>query len=44
LVELTLPEDARIYASEYNLYLPDKKLLQQKLTEWIIEFDDLNKD
>ena len=44
LVELTLTEDARIYASEYTLYLPDKKLLQQKLTEWIIEFDDLNKD
>ena len=44
LVELTLPEDARIYASEYNLYLPDKKLLQLKLTEWILEFDDLNKD
>lgn len=44
LVELTLPEDAHIYASEYTLYLPAKKILQQKLTEWIIEFDDLNKD
>ncbi len=44
LVELTLPEDAHIYASEYTLYLPDKQLLQQKLTEWIIEFDDLKKD
>lgn len=44
LVELTLPEDAHIYASEYTLYLPDKKILQQKLTEWIIEYDDLNKD
>ena len=28
LVEITLPEDANIYASEYKLYLPDKKLLQ----------------
>ena len=31
LVEITLPKDANIYASEYKLYLPDKKLLQQKL-------------
>ena len=44
LVELTLPEDANIYASEYSLYLPDKQLLQQKLTEWINEFDVLSKD
>lgn len=44
MVELTLPEDAHIYASEYTLYLPDKQLLQQKLTEWFIEFDDLKKD
>ncbi|MCI5732263.1 MAG: PDDEXK nuclease domain-containing protein [Eubacterium sp.] len=37
LVEITLPKDANIYASEYKLYLPDKKLLQQKLQEWIAE-------
>lgn len=37
LVEITLPRDANIYASEYKLYLPDKKLLQQKLQEWIAE-------
>lgn len=35
LVELTLPKDSNIYAQEYSLYLPDKKLLQQKLREWI---------
>jgi predicted nuclease of restriction endonuclease-like (RecB) superfamily len=39
LVELTLPKDATIYASEYSLYLPDKQLLQQKLTEWTSESD-----
>ena len=39
IVEMTLPEDANIYASEYKLYLPDKKLLQDKLSEWIEEFD-----
>jgi len=40
LVELTLPEDANIYASEYSLYLPNKQLLQQKFTEWLVEFED----
>lgn len=37
LVELTLPQDANIYAREYKLYLPDKKLLQAKLQEWLDE-------
>jgi len=39
LVELTLPQDTNIYASEYKLYLPDKQLLQQKLREWIDEYE-----
>ena len=42
IVELTLPFDANIYAAEYTLYLPDKSLLQQKLKEWLTEFDGLN--
>lgn len=37
LVEITLPENSNIYASEYRLYLPDKKELQRKLKEWIAE-------
>jgi hypothetical protein len=41
LVELTLPKNANIYASEYTLYLPDKHLLQQKVAEWIQEFKNL---
>ena len=40
LVELTLPKDANIYASAYQLYLPDKALLQRNLKEWIDEFED----
>ncbi|MCL2719548.1 MAG: PDDEXK nuclease domain-containing protein [Lachnospiraceae bacterium] len=40
IVEMTLPADANIYASEYSLYLPDKALLQRKLAEWIKEFED----
>ena len=34
LVELTLPEDANVYASQYQLYLPSKEELQQKLCDW----------
>lgn len=37
MVGLTLPEDSNIYASQYKLYLPDKKLLQDKLKEWLQE-------
>ena len=40
LVELTLPKDANIYAAEYSLYLPDKKELQEKLQEWMEEFEE----
>ena len=40
LVELTLPENSNVYASQYSLYLPDKILLQRKLKEWIEEFND----
>lgn len=27
----------QMYAKEYKLYLPDKKLLQKKLKEWLEE-------
>jgi predicted nuclease of restriction endonuclease-like (RecB) superfamily len=40
VVEMTLPKDANIFASAYSLYLPDKKLLQEKLAEWIAEFEE----
>ena len=39
LVELTLPEDANIYAQQYALCLQEKSLLQQKLLEWIEEYE-----
>jgi len=38
LVELTLPKDANIYAQQYELFLPDKQLLQSKMREWIAEY------
>ncbi|WP_395739021.1 YhcG family protein [Prosthecobacter sp.] len=34
VVELTLPKDSNIHAKEYNLYLPSKELLKEKLDEW----------
>ncbi len=34
VVEVTLPQDANIHAKEYQLYLPSKELLKQKLEEW----------
>ena len=40
LVKLTLPRNANIYASAYQLYLPDKALLQAKVKEWIAEFEE----
>jgi hypothetical protein len=40
LVELTLPKDANIHASEYSLYLPEKALLQEKLGEWMESFEN----
>lgn len=42
LVELTLPKDTNIYAQEYALCLPDKKELQQKLREWVSEYEEFN--
>lgn len=40
LVEMTLSKESNVYASEYKLYLPDKKLLQNKLNELVEEFND----
>ena len=42
LVELTLPKDANIYATAYQLYLPDKALLQAKVKEWIKEYKEIH--
>ena len=39
VVELTLPEDSNIYASEYQLYLPSKDELRQKLIDWAEEME-----
>jgi len=34
VVELTLPKDTNIHTREYQLYLPSKEVLKQKLDEW----------
>lgn len=42
LVEITLPKDANIHAREYQLYLPSKEELQQKLQEWAGDVEDVD--
>ena len=37
LIELTLPKNANIYASQYQLYLPSKEELRRRLLEWTAE-------
>jgi predicted nuclease of restriction endonuclease-like (RecB) superfamily len=37
VVKLTLPKEANIHAKEYQLYLPSKELLRQKLLAWSCE-------
>ena len=37
IVELTLPADANVHAREYQLYLPSKEVLRQKLLDWVRE-------
>jgi predicted nuclease of restriction endonuclease-like (RecB) superfamily len=47
LVELTLPKDANIFASKYQLYLPSKEELKTQLesiTSKLIESEDLKKE
>ncbi len=47
LVELTLPENSNIYASEYQLYLPSKEELIRQLeeaqSEWKVQHGDSDK-
>ncbi len=40
VVELTLPKETNIIASEYQLYLPKKELLENRVDEWITEFEE----
>lgn len=44
LVELTLPKDANIHASAYQLYLPDKEALKKKLEEAQAEWEATHED
>ena len=43
VVKLTLPKDANIHAKEYQLYLPSKDLLRQKLLDWAREAEAAGK-
>jgi predicted nuclease of restriction endonuclease-like (RecB) superfamily len=37
LVELTLPKGANVFAAQYELYLPSKEDLRQRLMQWTAE-------
>jgi hypothetical protein len=39
LVEITLPKDANIHASQYQLYLPSKEELRQQLQQAQLELE-----
>lgn len=41
IVELTLPKESNIYASEYQLYLPSKEELQKQLQEAQAELEEV---
>ena len=43
VVKLTLPKDTNIHAKEYQLYLPSKELLRQKLIDWSSEAENAGK-
>src|SRR5947209_3902318 len=36
-VPFTLPKEANIFASQYELYLPSKEILRQRLMQWTAE-------
>lgn len=40
VVKMTLPSDSNLRAAEYQLYLPETKLLQQKVEEWTQAFNN----
>ena len=40
IIELTLPKNANIFASQYQLYLPSKEDLKQHLIEWTENIED----
>jgi hypothetical protein len=44
LVELTLPKDANIFASKYQLYLPSKEELKRQLEQVESELGDMIND
>jgi len=44
LVKLTLPKDANIHASAYQLYLPDKEALKKQLEEAQAEWEAAHED
>jgi len=43
VVELSLPKQSNLYASEYQLYLPKKEVLENNVEKWVEEFEESKK-
>jgi RecB family endonuclease NucS len=43
VVEMSLPRESNIYASEYRLYLPEKEVLKNEVERWVAEFENSKK-
>jgi len=43
VVEMSLPRESNIYASEYRLYLPEKEVLKNEVERWVTEFENSKK-
>ena len=43
VVELSLPKQNNLYASEYQLYLPKKEVLENKVEKWVEEYEESKK-
>ncbi len=43
VVELSLPKESNVYASEYQLYLPKKELFENEVEKWVAEFEESKK-
>ncbi|MEA3315733.1 MAG: PDDEXK nuclease domain-containing protein, partial [Campylobacterota bacterium] len=43
VVELSLPKESNVYATEYQLYLPKKEVLENNVEKWVEEFEESKK-
>ena len=44
LVEMTLPVDSKLIAAQYELVLPNKHELEEKLNQWMVEYEQVERE